>query len=570
MGDLKRRYDRALPFAMDPVVYDFKLNYEGIMARANPEGAPLMPAPYYRDALRNAFAQESETWTEEHAPELELLAERLEVPESPARARRILDRLDADGPGPEASTLASDEAEDAEALRIKKENGFDVEQHESLKRLLKSGKIGTSRNRLPRTTLVEDVGPDHVEDATVLPDRIERDRLEALGRDALRAGKAAVVTFSGGLGSRWTEGAAVVKPINPFVMMAGRHRSFTEIHLAKSRRASIEHGRPVQHVFTTSFLTHEPFEEHLEETGRFGYEGPVHLSRARAIGHRVYPMERDLRFLWEELPQQMLDEQQQKIIEDYHEAIIEWTRERGEGEDYTGNVARQRFNPPGHWHEIPNLLKNGTLARMLEENPELDHLLAHNADTLGAVLDPVILGMHLRKGATLTFEVTPRRFEDKGGGLALVDGRPQLMEALALPREEDEFKLSYYNTLTSWIRVDGLLVLFGLTRTDVIAAASDEAARRRVDEAVRNLAGKVPTYVTIKEVKYLWGAGQEDVFPVAQFEKLWGDMSRLPEVDAHFVAVPRKRGQQLKDPAQLDRWVADGSCRGIEELAAFA
>ena len=67
-------------------------------------------------------------------------------------------------------------------------------------------------------------------------------------------------------------------------------------------------------------------------------------------------------------------------------------------------------------------------------------------------------------GRCLTFEVIPRRIEDRGGGLARVDGRPRLVEGLALPREEDEFSLSYYNTLTTWVDIDRLLAVFGLTR----------------------------------------------------------------------------------------------------------
>ena len=42
----------------------------------------------------------------------------------------------------------------------------------------------------------------------------------------------------------------------------------------------------------------------------------------------------------------------------------------------------------------------------------------------------------------------------------------------------------------------------------------------------------MPTYITLKDVKKRWGHGQEDVFPVAQFEKLWGDMTGLPESPA--------------------------------------
>ena len=60
-----------------------------------------------------------------------------------------------------------------------------------------------------------------------------------------------------------------------------------------------------------------------------------------------------------------------------------------------------------------------------------------------------------------------RRLEDRGGGLARVNGRPQLVEGLAMPREEDEFNLSYYNSNTCWIQIDALLQAFQLTRADL-------------------------------------------------------------------------------------------------------
>ena len=84
--------------------------------------------------------------------------------------------------------------------------------------------------------------------------------------------------------------------------------------------------------------------------------------------------------------------------------------------------------------------------------------------------------------------------------------------------------------------------------------------------AVRALAARMPTYITLKDVKKRWGHGQEDVYPVAQFEKLWGDMTALPELDCRFVVVPRLRGQQLKEPAQLDGWLRDGSAAYVEGL----
>ena len=70
-------------------------------------------------------------------------------------------------------------------------------------------------------------------------------------------------------------------------------------------------------------------------------------------------MERDLRFAWEEMPQQMLDEQAQKVRESLHAALIDWAAQAGEGTDYTDNLPMQCLHPVGHWYEVPNLLRNG-------------------------------------------------------------------------------------------------------------------------------------------------------------------------------------------------------------------
>jgi hypothetical protein len=69
----------------------------------------------------------------------------------------------------------------------------------------------------------------------------------------------------------------------------------------------------------------------------------------------------------------------------------------------------------------------------------------------------------------------------------------------------------------------------------------------------------MPSYVTLKDVKKRWGNGQEDVFPVTQFEKLWGDITAVPGLDCRYAVVPRLRGQQLKDVSQLDGWWRDSS-----------
>ncbi len=387
-------------------------------------------------------------------------------------------------------------------------------------------------------------------------------RLSKIGLAALRAGEVAVVTLAAGAGSRWTQGAGVVKALHPFCKLGGQHRTFIETHLAKSRRVGRDCGTPLPHVFTTSYLTHQPTAEFLERAMHYGYEGPLLLSPGKSIGLRLVPMVRDLRFAWEEMPQQRLDQQQQKVRESLRAALLNWARSAGEAADYTDNLPLQCLHPVGHWYEISNLFRNGTLQQLLAERPQFQYLLLHNIDTVGTDVDPALLGLHIEEGSTLSFEVITRRLEDRGGGLARVNGRPRILEGLALPREEDEFALSYYNSMTTWIHLDQLLAAFGLTRGDL-------GNQEKVAAAIRDLAAKMPTYITLKEVKKRWGHGQEDIFPVAQWEKLWSDLTRLPEINCRYFVVPRVRGQQLKDQAQLDGWLRDGSAAHVESLCAW-
>ncbi len=402
--------------------------------------------------------------------------------------------------------------------------------------------------------MIEDVRESDVVDAAS-PDK----RLEKLGLDALAAGQVGVLSLAAGAGSRWTQGAGVVKALHPFCKLGGRHRTFVEVHLAKSRCIGRLCGLMPVHIISTSYLTHAPIAEWLEAQHRYGYTGPLHLSPGRAVGLRLIPMVRDLRFAWEEVPQKMLDEQAQKVRESLHAALIGWARSAGEATDYTDNLPLQCLHPVGHWYEVPNLFRNGLLATLLKERPQLRYLMLHNIDTLGANLDPAMLGLHISRGSCLSFEVITRRIDDRGGGLARVNGRPRLVEGLAMPREEDEFALSYYNSMTTWIDIHKLLPVFALSVADL-----DDADK--VATAIRQVGSRMPTYITLKDVKKRWGHGQEDIYPVAQWEKLWSDMTALGDVQTSFLVVPRSRGQQLKEQAQLDGWLRDGSAGYVETL----
>ena len=569
----KRELDTSLPFAMDPVVYDFAINEHGSVSALLGGDEALLPVEYYQHAVPAFLRREARTLTVRERADIARFTRAARTsPEFAAALPTLLDRL-----LPSADAGADAGRRLGEQLA---EHGFDRTQHEQIRADLRAGRIGLAMNRLPATTTLEDVAaaelftaPEGAVDpprrsarasgaGTTHDPRADREALRGAGEAALRRGEVAVVTYAAGVGSRWTQGAGVVKALHPFAKFAGRHRSFADVHLAKSRRTAAEFATAVPHVFTTSYLTHAPIERYLRTTHPEAFDRRIFVSAGGSIGLRLVPTVRDLHFAWEETAEQRLDEQKQKVRDSVRAALAGWARTMGEGADYTDNLPAQCLHPVGHWFEVPNLLKNGTLARLLALRPQLRTLLAHNIDTLGATLDPVLLGWFRESGATLGWEVIPRRVEDHGGGLARIDGRLRLVEGLALPREEDEFALTFYSTNTCWIDVDRLLALFGLTRAELADA-------ERAAAAVRAMAARVPAYVTLKDVKKRWGHGQEDVYPVAQFEKLWGDMTALGEARSVFALVSRARGQQLKDQAQLDGWMRDGSAAYVDSLCAW-
>ena len=541
----KGRFDSCLPFAMTPCAYRVAINEVGTTATLRTADSAVMSAKYYLQMLpkwfRSADGQTVAKWRSE--------IDALSGQESGFHEQLIGALL------PKEEAAAGARAEQVDCLLS--ENGFDPQQHERFRAELLAGSIGLAKNQLPVDWLVEDaqVG-DVTSSSQILPSAVE------LGEQALRAGEVAIITLAGGVGSRWTQGAGTVKALHPFAPFRGKFRSFIELHLAKSRRSARLWGTRPLHVFSTSYLTHRVIEAALELEGFYGYREHVLLSPSRSIGLRLVPTTRDLLYTWHHQVHQQLELRKQKALDSSRKGLLDWVGASGEASDYLDNTAAQCVHPLGHWYEVANLLLNGTLLKLKQQNPGLKYLMLQNLDTLGANLDPAWLGQHIAANHELSFEVMQRRFEDKGGGLARVAGRLRLVEGLAFANDEDEAKLSYYNSLTTWISVDALLRLFGINWESL----EDKA---KVRSSVRALAARVPTYVTLKEVKRRWGKAQEDVLLVAQFEKLWGDMSALELAKVGYFDVPRVRGQQLKDVAQLDSWVRDGSKAYVEGLCDF-
>lgn len=388
MLQTKKEMEHSLPFAMDPVVFDYSVNELGTVAEI------------YREDPKEDNKETNDVSTSLHEN---------------TTTRQSLDEL-------------LDELE------------FDTEGQEHVRAALRLGTIGLANNRLSHDSEVSDVTPSDV--IIIDEGEISKDA-QRRGLEALRSGSVGCITLAAGVGSRWTQGAGVVKALNPFCCIGGKHRCFLDVHLAKNRQLMAEVGVSIPHAITTSWMTDSAISSYVESLKDEGQDGAhVFVSKGKSIGLRMIPTTNDLKFLWEE-QSQVLDEQSEKVRESVRSALLSWAISNGEGSDYRDNNSpTQCLSPVGHWYEFPNLLLNGILAKMIRYRPQLKTLMLHNIDTIGADIDAEILGKFLQTGSTLAFEVVPRCIDDVGGGLCRVNGTPRLVEGLALPSVDDELKFS--------------------------------------------------------------------------------------------------------------------------------
>jgi len=163
-----------------------------------------------------------------------------------------------------------------------------------------------------------------------------------------------------GVGSRWTQGAGVVKGLHPFANSPDVIGISSTSTSRKTKQMSRAFGTVIPHVFTTSYLTHAPIERFLRETAGDALDRTVWLSPGAprsACGScppcAIYSLP------WQETAQQKLDEQKEKMRESVRAALTAWARQNRPRPAIPRQSAESVPAPVGHWFEIPNLLKNG-------------------------------------------------------------------------------------------------------------------------------------------------------------------------------------------------------------------
>jgi UTP--glucose-1-phosphate uridylyltransferase len=101
---------------------------------------------------------------------------------------------------------------------------------------------------------------------------------------------------------------------------------------------------------------------------------------------------------------------------------------------------------PGHGDFASAFRKSGALRRFLDRGGRW--LLVRNVDNVGARIDPVILGHHVKSACAATVELAPKWPEDVGGSPFSYLGRTQLIEQIRYPGDFDPSIVDVFNTNT--------------------------------------------------------------------------------------------------------------------------
>jgi UTP--glucose-1-phosphate uridylyltransferase len=246
------------------------------------------------------------------------------------------------------------------------------------------------------------------EDIGRLPERSsdEAKELEQAGLEALRNGQCALVVLAGGMATRM---GGVVKAL----VEALPGQRFLDLRLNEATALERRAGRRVPLWLMTSDSTDQAIRD--------------------ALGTR-----RDADHL--ETFRQFLS-----------------VRLTPEGRLFLDSRGQPSLHSPGHGDLPDALRKSGLLERFVARGGKV--VTVANIDNLGATLDPLIIGYHLRHGKPVTCEVVDKLGTDKGGIPVRVGGRAVVLEEFRIPPSFDPASVRVFSTNTFHLDAQTLLNL---------------------------------------------------------------------------------------------------------------
>jgi len=267
---------------------------------------------------------------------------------------------------------------------------------------------------------------------------------DRVGRETIAAGQLGVVVLNGGMATRF---GGVVKGVVPVL---GPRRSFLGLVVEDAQAQERATNGRIPLYFMNSFATDAATKEHFEQHAQFG-----------ALADRIHH-------------------------------FTQFVALRMERDGRLFRLANGEVSPYGPGHgDFPGAFQHaGLLQRFVAGGGR--YLLVRNVDNLGARIDPVILGHHLRSGAKATVELAPKWSGDAGGAPYFLEGRTQLIEGLRFPPGFDPDIVSVFNTNTLWFDAAALARPFELGRYYVEKNVEGRTAVQ-IEHLIGELTAHLPT-----------------------------------------------------------------------------
>ena len=226
----------------------------------------------------------------------------------------------------------------------------------------------------------------------------EYDRLSKIGSEAIGRGEVGIVILAGGMATRFGGTAkATVDVVD--------EKSFLELKIEDSVRASAKLGGEIPIYIMGSFATEKDIRQLLEAKNYFGQ-----------------PRENISIFL------------QTKRL----------PRMNPDGSLFKNAQGQHSFYATGHGEFQWAFLASGKLEDFRARGGK--HLLFSNVDNVFATVDPAVIGQHIEQQAEMTVEVAPKFPGDKGGAPALVNGKPQIVEGFRFPQSFNQDSINVFST----------------------------------------------------------------------------------------------------------------------------
>lgn len=252
------------------------------------------------------------------------------------------------------------------------------------------------------------ISPPRPQDIEALPaaGSPEYERLRALGEQALREGRVALLVLAGGMATRM---GGVIKAL----VDAIPGKSFLDLRRAELRTIERRYGAAPPLWLMTSHSTDAGIREALGSD----CDGVRIATFTQHLSLRVTPA----------------------------------------GDVFLDKNGQPSEHAPGHG-DLPDALReSGLLQAFVARGGKV--IMLTNIDNMGGTLDPLTIGFHLARGLPVTSEVVDKLPTDKGGIPAWVDGTLCILEEFRIPPSFDPKTVRVFATNVFYFDAQALLDL---------------------------------------------------------------------------------------------------------------